>query len=116
MTAAETNPFDVSPVPALPPETTPTSIRDALIDEERIEFERDYRAAMAVAARTMDLTAVLDVLRNYHRIAWLTQRQGADAHRRMLAQARHALTTGKSPADAVPAAEIRAMIARRLGD
>ncbi|MGI9000143.1 MAG: DUF6247 family protein [Pseudonocardia sp.] len=94
---AAVNPFAVSPVLALPPDATPAAIRDALIDEERVEFERAYQDAIAEAAQTLDLTRVLDVLRNYHRIAWLTQRQGPEAHRRMLDHVEHALRTGKAP-------------------
>lgn len=99
MTAAA-NPFAVSPVPVLPPDTAPTAIRDALIDEERAEFEHAYQEAIAEAAQTLDLTRVLDVLRNYHRIAWMTQRQGPKAHRRMLDKAAEILRTGENP-DAV---------------
>jgi hypothetical protein len=113
MTAAA-NPFEESPVPALPGDTSPAAIRDALIDEERVEFERAYQRAMAEAARTLDLTRVLDVLRNYHRIAWLTQRQGPEAHRRMLDTAATILRTGSNP-NAVAGDEVRALIRRRLG-
>jgi hypothetical protein len=109
------NPFDVSPVPVLPPETNPAAIRDALIDEERAAFERAYRDAITEAAQTMDLTGVLDVLRNYHRIAWLTQRQGAAAHRRMLDKAAAILQTGTNP-DGIPAEDVRARIRTRLGE
>jgi hypothetical protein len=108
------NPFEVSPVPVLPPETTPAAIRDGLIDEERAEFERAYRDAMTEAAHTLDLTRVLDVLRAYHRIAWLTRQQGPEAHRRMLDKAAEIQRTGGNP-DAVPIEEIRVMIRKRLG-
>src|SRR5215470_9685620 len=101
-------------VPALPPDTTPAAIRDALIDEERAEFERVYRDAMIEAARTLDLTRVLNVLRNYHRIAWLTQRQGRQAHRRMLDKAAEIMRTGTNP-DAVSVHEVMALIAKRRG-
>ncbi|MGH3811219.1 MAG: DUF6247 family protein [Pseudonocardiaceae bacterium] len=114
MTAGAVNPFDASPVPALPSDTTPAAIRDALIDEERAEFERAYRQALAEAAETLDLTRVLDVLRTYHRIAWLTQQQGPEAHRRMLDKAAEILRTRKNP-DAVPIEDVRAMINQRLG-
>jgi uncharacterized protein DUF6247 len=114
VTAAATNPFAASPVPALPPDTTPAAIRDALIDEERAEFERAYQEAMAEAARTLDLTRVLDVLRNYHRIAWLTQRHGPEAHRRMLDKAAEIMRTGRN-ADAVPIEDVKALISQRLG-
>jgi Family of unknown function (DUF6247) len=58
MTAEAGNPFDASPVPVLPPDTTPTAIRDALIDEELLEFESAYRQALAEATETLDLTRV----------------------------------------------------------
>ncbi|MQA62281.1 MAG: hypothetical protein GEU86_12440 [Actinophytocola sp.] len=99
----------------LSPDTAPAAIRDALIDEERAAFERAYQEALADAAETLDLTSVLDVLRNYHRIAWLTQRQGPEVHRWMLDKAAEILRTGKNP-DAVPAEEMKALIQRRLGE
>lgn len=102
-------------MPALPPDTTPTAIRDALIDEERAEFERAYQEAIAEAAHTLDLTRVLDVLRNYYRIAWLTQRQGPEAHRRMLDHVEHALRTGEAPPGSVSAEEVKALLQERLG-
>jgi len=114
MTAGAVNPFEASPVPVLPPDTTPAAIRDALIEEERVEFERAYRQALAEAAETLDLTRVLDVLRAYHRIAWLTQRQGPVAHRRMLDKAAEILRTGRNP-DAVPIEDVQALINQRLG-
>ncbi|GAA5171385.1 hypothetical protein GCM10023321_69870 [Pseudonocardia eucalypti] len=113
MTAA-VNPFDASPVPALPPDATPAAIRAALIDEERAEFDQAYRDALAEAARTLDLTRLLDVLRNYHRIAWLTQSQGPEAHRRMLDKATQIMRTGQNP-DAVPNEQVEALIRKRLG-
>ena len=114
MSAAAANPFVVSPVPVLPPDTTPAAIRDALIDEERAEFERAYQDAVAEAGQTLDLSRVLDVLRNYHRIALLTQRQGPEAHRRMLDKAAEIMRTGANP-DAVPLEDVKALIRKRLG-
>jgi hypothetical protein len=114
VTAAAVNPFDASPVPVLPPDTTPAAICDALIGEERAAFERAYQQALAEAAETLDLTRVLDVLRNYHRIAWLTRQQGPEAHRRMLNKAAEIIRTGGNP-EGVPVEEVRALINRRLG-
>lgn len=65
---------------------TPRAIRDALVDAERAEFEQRYAQEMATAARTLDLTGVLAVLDTYRKIAEITQRQGPEAHRRMLDQ------------------------------
>jgi hypothetical protein len=107
------NPYDDTPVPVLPPDTSPAAIRDALIDEERAAFERAYRDAMTDAAHTLDLTRVLDVLRTYHRIARFTQRQGAQAHRRMLAKASEIMDTGNNPSG-VPIDDVRALIRTRF--
>jgi hypothetical protein len=114
MTAAAENPFNSSPVPELPPDTTPAAIRDALIDEERGQFERAYREALAEASDTLDLTRVLEVLRTYHRIAWMTQRQGRDAHRRMLDKVDEISRTGVNPTARSPE-DMTALINKRLG-
>jgi len=72
--------------PALLSPGTARSIRDALVDAERAEFERRFAEEMASAAQTLDLGRVLQVLSTYRKIAEITQRQGAAAHRRMLDQ------------------------------
>lgn len=80
-------PGDGRPTPTLLSSGTALSIHDALIDSERAEFERQFAREMAGAAQTLDLTGVLQVLSTYRKIAEITQRQGAAAHRRMLDQA-----------------------------
>jgi hypothetical protein len=75
---------DPEPTSALVSANTPRAIREALIDSERTEFELRYAEEMAIATRTLDLTGVLRVLDCYYKIAEITQRQGVDAHRRML--------------------------------
>ncbi|MGH3779717.1 MAG: DUF6247 family protein [Pseudonocardiaceae bacterium] len=75
---------DAGPIPALLSPNTPRAIRDALIDSERADFERRYAEEMAEAARTLDLSAVLEVLDAYCKIAEITERQGVEAHRNML--------------------------------
>ena len=79
-------PGDGKPTPTLLSSGTARSIRDGLIDAERAEFERRFAEEMASAARTLDLTGVLQVLSTYRKIAEITQRQGTAAHRRMLDQ------------------------------
>jgi Family of unknown function (DUF6247) len=74
---------------------------------------RAHRQALAEAAKTLDLTRVLDVLRNYHRIAWLTQQQGTETHRRMLNKAAEILRTGENP-DGVALKDVKALIHDRL--
>jgi Family of unknown function (DUF6247) len=63
--------------------------------------------------RHLDLTRVLDVLRNYHRIVWLTQQQGPETHRRMLNKAAEILRTGENP-DGVALKDVKALIRDRL--
>jgi hypothetical protein len=113
VTAEPAQPF-FTPAQILPPELSPTAIRDALIDEERDEFLRAYHEAIAEADRTIDLTRVLEVLTNYQRIAWLTKRQGTEVHRRMLDQVAHAEQTGEAPSGSVGADEMRALLRKRL--
>jgi uncharacterized protein (DUF849 family) len=114
MTAEAVDVYRSSPVPVLPVETTPASIRDALIDEERVEFLQAYREAMSEASRSFDLTPVLDVLRNYHRIAVMTKQEGPETHRRLLAKAAEIARTGKN-SDARSEEEMMDLINKGLG-
>jgi hypothetical protein len=66
---------------------SPGAIRAALLEEERAAFDRQFREAMAVAAESLDLTGVLDVLRAWRRIVELTERDGAEQRRRILQRA-----------------------------
>lgn len=104
---------DDAAVPALAPDATPEAIRDALVGEERVGFERRYRSAMVEAADSLDLTGVLEVLRAYHRIAVQTQYRGAYVQQRLLDKAR-LITTGRRNPDAVSVEVHRARLKRRL--
>lgn len=66
---------------------SPRAIRDAVLEEERAAFTRQYRAALAVAAETLDLTGVEELLRAWQRIAELTARDGRENRRQILAKA-----------------------------
>ena len=79
-------PGDGKPTPTLMSSGTARSIRDALIDAERADFEHRFAEEMESAAQTLDLTGVLQVLSTYRKIAEITQRHGIGAHRRMLDQ------------------------------
>jgi Family of unknown function (DUF6247) len=63
----------------------PRSIRRVLLPEEAGDFDREFRAAMAQATETLDLTGVLQVLERWRRIAESSRDERA--HRRMLANA-----------------------------
>jgi uncharacterized protein DUF6247 len=106
-------PLNAALAPALFSAHTPRAIRDALVDAERAEFERRYAEEMAVAAHTLDLSGVLTGLDTYRKIADITQRQGVEAHRRMLAQVARLRNGQDLPT--VSGAEHKTEINTRLG-
>ena len=94
------------------PDASPRAIRAALLPEEVGDFEREWRAALAEAAETLDLTVVYETLECWRRIAWSTQTDPA-GHRRMLETAKKALAGEDIPT--VPAQDVKALIRQRLG-
>jgi hypothetical protein len=66
---------------------SPRAIRAAVLTEERPAFERQFGAAMATAAETLDLSGVLELLRAWQRIGELTARGGPENRRQILAKA-----------------------------
>ncbi len=105
------------PGPGCPPfvDASPARVRAALTPEDVVEFDRQWRAVMATATDTLDLTAVHRTLESWRRIAWLTTANGPDGYRRMLARAECTLRTGELPPDSVPLDQVKALIAERLG-
>jgi Family of unknown function (DUF6247) len=63
----------------------PRSIRGVLLPEEAGDFDREFRAAMAQATETLDLTGVLQLLERWRHVA--ESSRDARAHRRMLRNA-----------------------------
>lgn len=94
---------------------TPAQVRAALLPEDAAEFDRQWRVVMAAATESLDLAGVHRALGSWRRVAWLTQANGPDGYRRLLARADQAAHTGDLPADSVPIDRIRALIAERLG-
>jgi Family of unknown function (DUF6247) len=79
----------------------PRSIRGLLLPEEAGDFDRDFRAAMARATETLDLTAVLQLLERWRRVA--ESSRDVQAHRRMLdraARLSHGDTAGEVSTEA----------------
>lgn len=95
-----------------PPVNTPRAIRAVLLPEEAGDFDREWRAALARAAETLDLTEVFDTLERWQRIARSTQAD-PQAHRRMLATAARLRAGEDVPSVGVD--EVRALISQRLG-
>jgi len=98
------------PLPAGDDFPVPRSIRGVLLPEEAGDFDREFRAAMAQATETLDLTGVLQLLERWRRVA--ESSRDARAHRRMLGHAGR-LSRGDT-ADEVPT-ETWAVTRNRLG-
>lgn len=98
-------------------DASPREVRAALIPDEVDDFDRQWRAALAEAAESLDLAGVFETLDAWRRRATIIQHLGPDDYRRMLAQAEHTLRTGEPPpgTKAYTGDEIRALIQRRLG-
>jgi len=112
MTAAA-NPSGPGPGPALIAPAVPRAIRDALIDSERDEFEQRYREALAEAARALALAEVFRVLDAWRELARKTQQHGVETQRRLLERVARLQRGDEVPT--VPAEDVTALIARRLG-
>lgn len=89
---------------------SPAEVCAALIPEEATEFERDWRAVLAKAAETLDLTEVLETLDSWRLVAQLTAAAGAEKHRAMYRRAASRLT-----GEDVPVTEPLARTKARLG-
>lgn len=96
-------------------EASPADIRAALITEDQVTFDQQYRAALAAAGESYSLAELDEVLESWRRVARITTAYGQDAYRRMLAKAERRLCTGERPPDAVSADTVRALIEERLG-
>jgi Family of unknown function (DUF6247) len=89
---------DTQPLPRPPlPGATPREVRAALRPQDREQFDRDYRAALEEAARTLELADVLDTVEHWRARAWIT-RDPAE-HRRVVRRAAEFLTGHTPPAD-----------------
>jgi hypothetical protein len=80
-------------------DASPAEVRSALIPEEAEEFDLQWRAVMAEATETLDLSEVLETLEFWRRVARLTTAAGAEAHREMYRRAAAKLTGEDIPAD-----------------
>ena len=72
----------MDPLSASDDPLAPRSIRGVLLPEEAGDFDREYRAAMAQATETLDLTGVLQLLERWQRVA--ESSRDVRAHRHML--------------------------------
>lgn len=91
---------------------SPRAIRDALLPQERGEFDAAYQQALAEAGESLSLRPISEMLACWRRIARQTVADPA-GHRAMLQQAERTLATGEPPAGSVPLADVRALLRRR---
>ena len=88
-------------------DATPAEVRAALVPESVTEFDRQWRAALAAAAESYDLSTVHACLDAWRRVARVTAAAGgAEGYRRLRGRAVEALER-ETPA-AAPWREVRA--------
>jgi hypothetical protein len=106
-------PTPPTPASSLPPQdASPRAIRDALtIPEDRTEFDREYKRALATAAETMELAGVHALVERWRRRAWVTHDRAA--YQRMMDRVDR-LRRGED-VPSVPVEDVRALLRRRLG-
>jgi hypothetical protein len=80
----------------------------ALAPEERADFDRQWRQALASAADSLDLTNVLEVLDSWRRRATVTNYLGHNGYREMLARADRVLRSGEPEPGSVPWSQLKA--------
>jgi hypothetical protein len=100
------------PLPAIPPlpeGSGPSAIRAALLVEEREEFDKGYRRALAEAAESLDLACVLDTLEHWRRRAIMSA--DPQAYRRMLIRAVR-LLSGEDVPEGEPLAQLKERLVR----
>lgn len=95
-------------------DASPTEIREAILPEDRAEFERQYHEALNVAARTYNLGALEKMSTSWRLTARQLTAIGPEAWRKILAKAQHTLRTGERPADMVPMEEMDRRLVTRL--
>lgn len=96
-------------------DASPAILRAALAPEDAAVFDLQWRAAMAAAIETLDLTGVHAVLDAWRPVAWLTSIRGVDGYRRILARAEQTLRIGQHPPGTVSLEATRLAIAEQLG-
>ncbi|MGH3871585.1 MAG: DUF6247 family protein [Pseudonocardiaceae bacterium] len=89
---------------------TPAEVRAALIPEEAVEFDQQWREVMVRATETLDLSEVLVTLESWRRVARLTAVNKPEAHRAMYRRA-----TARLAGEGIPADEPLPRIKARLG-
>ena len=88
-----------------------TAVRAALLPEDVTRFDGQWRAAMAAATESLDLSEVFGLLESWRRGARRGAGLGPDGYRRMLDEAAHRLRSGTEPSDPVSVEQVRLRLA-----
>lgn len=72
-------------------------IREAIVPEDRDQFDASLRRALDSVASTLTLDPLNDFLAHWRRLAWSQTAEGHDAWRAMLARAEYIKQHGKRP-------------------
>ena len=93
---------------------TPAEIRDAIVEEDRENFDRQYREALDLAGRTLTLDAVDKFLAKWRPRAAHQLHMGHDKWRAILAEGERRLAGGAPPPGMVSAEDAKARLQARI--
>ena len=91
-------------------DASPARVRAALIPEDVVEFDRQWRLVMAAATESLDLSELRRTLESWRRVAWLTSARGHDGYRRRRADAERRTRTGERAPGAISWEVLRAQL------
>lgn len=93
---------------------SPAELRAALTPESAGEFDRQWRAALARATDSLDLTEVVELLTGWRQVAALTTRLGPQGYRDFLTRAQRRVDSTEPRGGTIGAEEANALIQARL--
>ena len=97
-------------------DASPAELREAILPEERDQFDESFRRALDAAAQTLRLDELESFLEHWRRMARCQNHNGHDHWRGVLAKADYILEHGHPPPGTVTysAEQMRHQIAERL--
>lgn len=93
-------------------DASPAQLRDAILPEERDQFDAGFQRALAAVGETLSLEPLEEFLAHWRRLAWAQNHDGHDAWRLVLARADYTLATGKMAPAGLTVQELRDAIER----
>ncbi|HEU0127257.1 MAG TPA: DUF6247 family protein [Pseudonocardiaceae bacterium] len=82
-------------------DASPAELREAILPEERDQFDASFRRALDQVAQTLTLDALDSFLQHWRRVAWAQNAHGHDSWRALLAEVECRLAGGAPPRDGV---------------